>query len=733
MADATDKKIGCYICTGCGISDAMDIAALSKMATGECKAALCKTHPALCGDEGVALINTDLADGINGVAIAACSMRAKQEEFQFPGLKCAPVRINLREGVAWVMEPGDEDTQMAAEDYLRMGMEQARRTKDYDPFLEGEFYKDILVVGGGVAGMTAAVEAAKAGYKVTLLEQTAALGGNAAKWHKSMPMTAPYRELEDTGVTALIDAVNANPGVQVYLNAEIEKIEGAPCKFEAEFKADGKAVQAKIGAIVLATGFTPYDATKLGHLGYGKFKDVVTSVEFEEMAKQGKLVRPSDGKPVKNALFIQCAGSRDAEHLAYCSGVCCNATLKQATYLKQADPTAQAYIIYKDIRTPGQREEFYREVQRQGAVFIRGELKELAQPEGGKLAALAHDLLLQDDVELDDLDLVVLAVGQVPSTLMSDESVEPLDGAAVDTPRILKLKYRQGPELPNLRYGYPDSHFICFPYETRRTGVYAAGTVRRAMDISASRRDATGAALKAIQCVEMLSRGEAVHPRAADISYPEFFMQRCTQCKRCTEECPFGAINEDEKYNPLPNPTRCRRCGVCMGACPERIISFKDYAVDMIGATIKAMEVPEEEDEKPRVLAMVCENDALPVMDALAARRTKMSPFIRFIPLRCLGGMNLVWVADSLSKGIDGVMFFGCKHGDDYQCHFVKGSELCSTRLTKVQETLDRLVLESDRIRFEQISMNDVDKVPAIIEEFMETIERVGPNPYKGF
>jgi quinone-modifying oxidoreductase subunit QmoB len=120
-------------------------------------------------------------------------------------------------------------------------------------------------------------------------------------------------------------------------------------------------------------------------------------------------------------------------------------------------------------------------------------------------------------------------------------------------------------------------------------------------------------------------------------------------------------------------------------------------------------------------------------MDALAAARTKLSPFIRFIPLRCMGSMNLVWVADSLSKGIDGVLFFGCKHGDDYQCHFIKGSELCNTRLTKVQETLDRLVLESDRIRFEQISMNDVDKVPGIIEEFMETIDTVGPNPYKGF
>ena len=303
--------------------------------------------------------------------------------------------------------------------------------------------------------------------------------------------------------------------ITVHLDAEIGKIEGAPCKFDVELKAGGAEIKFKAGAIILATGFEPYDPNKLGHLGYGKFKDVVTSIEFEQMAKEGKIVRPSDGAPVKNVLFIQCAGSRDPEHLPYCSTVCCATTLKQATYLKQADAEAQAYVLYKDIRTPGQREEFYREAQRQGTVFIRGELNELAQP-NGKLTASAKDLLLDDDVELADLDLVVLATGMVPTTKMEGETVEPLEGEEVDKPRILKLNYRQGPEMPNLQYGYPDSHFICFPYETRRTGIYAAGTVRRAMDGGGAQQDAIGAALKAIQCVEMTSRGEAVHPRAGD-------------------------------------------------------------------------------------------------------------------------------------------------------------------------------------------------------------------------
>jgi quinone-modifying oxidoreductase subunit QmoB len=225
----------------------------------------------------------------------------------------------------------------------------------------------------------------------------------------------------------------------------------------------------------------------------------------------------------------------------------------------------------------------------------------------------------------------------------------------------------------------------------------------------------------------------AVHPRAGDMSYPDFFMDRCTQCKRCTVECPFGAINEDEKANPLPNPTRCRRCGVCMGACPERIISFKNYSVRMIGSIIKSINVPDEWDEKPRFIILACENDAYPALDMVGITRQQISPWARVIPMRCLGGLNLIWIADSLSKGIDGIMLLGCRHGDNYQCHFMKGSELAEIRLSKVAETLNRLALESDRVQLIQLQISEYPELPRIINEFSERLDEVGPNPYKGF
>jgi quinone-modifying oxidoreductase subunit QmoB len=297
---------------------------------------------------------------------------------------------------------------------------------------------------------------------------------------------------------------------------------------------------------------------------------------------------------------------------------------------------------------------------------------------------------------------------------------------------ILNLTYRQGPDLPALRYGFPDSHFICFPYETRRTGIYAAGPVRSPMDSAHAHEDALGATMKSIQSLELAAVGQAVHPRAGDISFPDFFLQRCTQCKRCTEECPFGSLDEDEKGTPKPNPYRCRRCGICMGACPERIVSFKNYSVDMIASMIKAIEVPDEEEEKPRVLMFMCENDAYPALDIAGMRRLQYDASVRVIPLRCLGSMNIVWIADALSRGFDGIMLFGCKYGDDYQCHFAKGSELADRRLENVKETLQRLQLESERLQLTQLSINESEKLPVLINEFVERLREMGPNPYKG-
>jgi len=739
-----EKKYGVYICKGCGIGESVNIEKLAKSAkSGAVKEENIKTHDILCSPDGLQLIKNDIKkDGINTIIIAACSPRVKYEEFDFSG--CITERVNIREFVAWMQPPNTEDTQSLAEDYVGLGVVRAQKGELPEPAILENLNKNILVIGGGITGMSAALDAAKAGYQVVLVEKEPQLGGFANKLYKKIP-TRDYKEplIVDTDIGKVIQEVESNPDIKVYKSAKVEKTVGQPGLYDVTIASGSGSDTVKIGAIVVATGWIPYDATKLGHLGYGQYKDVVTNIEFEQIAKKGAITRPSDGKEAKKVAFIQCAGQRDPNHLTYCSSMCCVTSLKQAKYVRQSQD-ALAMILYKDMRTPGRLEAFYKEAQNDpGIMLTKGEVTGVSDAGNGNLYVMMEKSLLGDKIKV-EADLVVLATGMVPTTRAPQEYLDGITLAAAkgdeakkayleSTPKpdfILNLDYRQGPELPSLEgaAGFADSNFVCFQYETRRTGVYAAGPVRQPMNMTEAQEDAAGAAFKAIQCIDHVAKGMAVHPRAWDLTFPDPQLIRCTACKRCTEECPFGAIEEDAKGIPTYMLNRCRRCGTCMGACPERIVSFKDYSVDMIGSMIKSIDVPEEEF---RIICLVCENDAYPALDTVGLNRKTIDPSVRFIPMRCLGGLNLVWLADGFSKGIDGFLLLGCKFGENYQCHFIKGSELANTRFSKIGETLDRLQLEADRVNMMQVAISEYDKLPEMINAFVEKVKEIGHNPFK--
>ncbi len=757
----TDRKPGVYLCKGCGIAESVSMDAMEKVATTENRIPVCKTHDCLCADEGVAMIKADVAAGeVNQVIIGACSPRVMTDRFDFDG--AVTIRANLREQVVWSQPAGEEDTQMLANDHIRMACAQSIKTKPPLPKIEGEFSETILVVGGGVAGMSAAREATRAGHDVILVERTDQLGGWARKWSERTPHRPPYRGPVENDVASLVSAVEGDGRIKVMTNTRVTKTAGMPGRFAVTFNQGGTEVTETIGAIVVATGWRPYDATKLGHLGYGASPDVVTNVEMEAMLANGGLKRKSDGKAARTVAFVQCAGSRDPNHLPYCSSVCCQVSIKQALQVAKADPDASCYIVYEELRTPGTAEEYYRQAQEAGVIFVKGKVKSV----GADLTVTYDDDLLGNDIPLSGLDMVVLATGMVPnSTDTSAEAIEPeksalqlkddidpeaaiaIAGYAGEAPAaperperpipeggpILNLQYRQGPHIPMLADGFADSHYICFPYETRRTGIYTCGPVRRPMDMAETAEDAAGAVLKAIQALKNASGGVSMHPRVGDLSFPKFGLDICTKCRRCTVECPFGAIDEDEKDYPILNPARCRRCGTCMGACPVRTISFDNYSPQIVADMLSSVEIPDEFSGKPRILVFACENDAYPAVDMAGINRHQISPYVRIIPVRCLGSVTLLWVSTALEKGYDGVMLMGCKSGDDYQCHFVKGSAIAKERMSKVGDTLKSLMLEAERVRLEEISIADSSRVPEVLNAFSDEIVKIGFNPFKGF
>jgi quinone-modifying oxidoreductase, subunit QmoB len=742
---AIETKVGAYLCTGCGIGESINCDQLLQIAVKENKVPVCKISPWLCSEENIEMIGKEIeSEELNRVVIGACSQRFLSDVFKFkPDVFVE--RVNLRENVAWTHIHNDEDTQMLAEDYIRMGIAKVRNCEPPVPFKK-DINETIFVVGGGVTGMTAALAAANAGFHVILTEKEDQLGGWINKLYKIPPTHSPYLEPELPKVDELISQVESHNNIKIITSCLIEKISGEPGGFNVSLKVnDSQTEHLVAGSIIQATGAKPYNPNKLNDLGYGKYENVITSIQLEEYFQKSGNNNGNknifNGKPVKSIAFLQCAGSRDEKHLPYCSSECCSTSLKQALYIREKYPEALVYIIYRDMRTPAQYELFYKRVQTEDNVFFtKGDIVDINR--NGSLVIDIDNTLLGDKIQIES-DIVVLANGMVPSTLVgnfesvTNEEVKTPDGKKAATSaeagaKILNLAYRQGTDLPTLKYGFPESHYICFPYETSRTGIYAAGSVRAPMDLSMSKTDAYGAALKAIQVILTAKSGKAVHPRSGDHSYPEFFLQRCTQCKRCTEECPFGTLDEDAKGTPLPNLTRCRRCGICLGACPERIISFKDYSINMISSMIKSINIPDEFEEKPRILAFLCENDAYPSLDIAGQKRLQYDPNIRVIPVRCLGSVNTVWIADALSRGFDGIIMIGCKYGDDYQCHFIKGSELANKRMENVQEKLKQLVLEPERVKLITLSIDEYEKIPEIFNDFVEEISEIGFNPYKG-
>ncbi len=408
----------------------------------------------------------------------------------------------------------------------------------------------ILVVGGGISGLTTALEAAEVGYEVFLVEKNPYLGGRVSQLNQYFPKLCP----PTCGLEINFRRIKDNPRIKVFTLAEVESVEGNPgsyeatiklspryvnenctccgdcadaceaeilnqfnfgmnktkaayiphemafparyvisstvkgtedekrckdaCKYNAvDFTEEPKSISLKVGSVVWATGWEPYDATKIDNLGFGRHKNIITNMMFERLASangptKGKIIRPSDDKEPESIAFVQCAGSRDENHLPYCSYVCCMASLKHATYIRERYPDAKVYIYYIDIRSPGYKyEKFYKKIKNdKNVTFIKGKVADVEENiNNGNITVIAENTITGDRTK-QVVDMVVLATGMQPT--------------------LANAK-------PDAALKFNDDGFILNNY--KKGGMFGAGCANKPADVVSSNQNATGIALKAIQ------------------------------------------------------------------------------------------------------------------------------------------------------------------------------------------------------------------------------------------
>jgi heterodisulfide reductase subunit A len=507
--------------------------------------------------------------GLNRVIIAACSPRTLDALFRDTVREAGLNQYyydmaNIREHCSWVHAKEKEQANEKAKDIIRMSV---ARTAHLEPLQEIELpiNKAALVVGGGIAGMTCALSIAKQGHVVHLVEREKDLGGKARKIYHTLDGLDVQAYLRD-----LVDQVYQNPLIHVYADAAIKDAAGYIGNFVTTVKSEKGITEIKHGATVIAVGADVYEPTE--YL-YGEDDRVLTQLELEEQIHQGN----ENVVNAESLVMIQCVGCRN-EDRNYCSRICCSESIKNALKLKEIKPEMDIYILYRDMRTYGFSEDFYREAADKDVRFIRYEPQdqpelEAAESEGGRpvLKITAPDYILGKKLEI-DAEIVVLAAALIPAAGSKD--VSQLFTVALNPDSF-----------------FQEAHVKLRPVEFATDGVYLCGTAHYPKLIRETIEQAYGAAGRALT---LLSKDTV----AASGSICEVVENACIGCEQCVSACTYDAIELRQTRRgtkAFVNPVLCKGDGLCCSKCPTLAIQLKHFTNDEILAQIDAVAKPVRE------------------------------------------------------------------------------------------------------------------------------------------
>ena len=577
----TDKltlpRIGVYICwCGTNIAKVVDVEAVAGFASSLPNVVLAKSYKYMCSNPGQEMITQDIREHkLDRVVVAACSPNMHERTFR-NALRSAGLNqyllemANIREQCSWV----HTDTVAATEKAKALVCAAICRVELHEPLetMSVDMCPNVLVIGGGITGMTAALELADAGNTVYLVEKDNHLGGNLAR----LDLTAPYLYSARDLITEKIVRIKDNRKVVVYLESKVTEVTGFIGNFKARIQSSDKnagnsgwKINVKIGNIVVCTGYKEFDASRIVHYGYGKLPNVITSFELEKMIRSGS-IETKEGKIPKYVAIIHCVGSRNKEFHSYCSRVCCMTALKYASEIKSANPDCYISDIYIDMHAFGKgHEDFYRKSSEAKTLFLMYEkgdrpvIHKATPKDDCEMLIEVNEKLSGELIEI-PADLVILMVGME---------------AREDSNEIARLV-----NISQDKDGwFIESHPKLEPVATTTDGIFIAGTCVAPKDIPDSVAQARAAAARILA---RIAKGKI----EVDAVYSEVNEELCSGCRFCNQLCPYSAIefNEEKKQSHIISAL-CKSCGVCVAACPSSAIKGRHFTDQQLIAQVEGL------------------------------------------------------------------------------------------------------------------------------------------------
>lgn len=561
---------------GTNIAKIVDVEAVAGFVSDLPNVVLARTYKYMCSNPGQEMIAQDIREHqLDRVVVAACSPNMHERTFR-NALRSAGLNqyllemANIREQCSWVHTDPVEATEKAKAlvfaAVCRVALHESLES------LSADMCSNVLVIGGGIAGMTAALELADAGNMVYLVEKNNHLGGNIAR----IDLTAPYLYSARDLLTEKITRILQSKKVKVFYGSKVTELTGFIGNFKATIRSlngnpagVNKHDEVEIGNVVVCTGYKEFDASRIVHYGYGKLPNIITSFELEKMIRSGSILT-KEGKVPKYVAIIHCVGSRSQEFHTYCSRVCCMTALKYAHEIKSANPSCYISDIYIDMHAFGKgHEDFYRRSSEAKTLFLMYEkgdrpvIHKASPKDDCEMLIEVNEKLSGELIEI-PADLVVLMVGME---------------AREDSQEIAHIV-----NISQDKDGwFIESHPKLEPVATTTDGIFIAGTCVAPKDIPDTVAQARAAAARILA---RIAKGKI----EVDALYSEVMEEQCSGCRFCNLLCPFSAIefNEEKRQSHIISAL-CKGCGVCVAACPSSAIKGRHFTDQQVLAQVDGL------------------------------------------------------------------------------------------------------------------------------------------------